>query len=210
MEQKSGNYNKYMSRNPFVRRATLRYLRDIDSLAGSVEISTVLDAGCGEGFVACNLGGKRLIGMDISLRSLTVARHKSHELPITRGDVYGMPFHDESFDMVMMCEVLEHLEAPEKALAEAGRVSKRYCLFSVPREPYFMLANLARGKNVTRFGNDEEHVKHWTMKGFIEYVSRDFDVLEVRCPFPWIVVLCEKRKIKCHSGRPLAPWQEGI
>ncbi len=210
MERKSGNYNKYMSKNLLVRRATLRYLRDVDSLVGSVDVSTVLDAGCGEGFVACNFGDKRLIGMDISLDPLKVARHKSHDLSLTRGDVYGIPFRDESFDMVMMCEVLEHLEAPEKALAEAGRVSKRYCLFSVPREPYFSLANLARGKNVTRFGNDEEHVRHWTMRGFVEYISGSFDVLEVRCPFPWTVMLCEKRKTKVHGTRPLAMWQEAI
>jgi ubiquinone/menaquinone biosynthesis C-methylase UbiE len=194
MEQKSGNYKKYMSKNPLIRHATVRFLNDIVSLAGSVDISTILDAGCGEGFVACRFGDKRLIGMDISSRSLTVARQRSHELSLAMGDVNGIPFRDESFDMVIICEVLEHLEMPEKALAEASRVSKRYCLFSVPREPYFMLMNLLRGKYITRLGNNMEHIQHWTMKGFIEYLSQNFDVLDVRCPFPWTVVLCEKRR----------------
>ncbi len=117
-------------------------------------------------------------------------------MSFTRGNVYDMPFSEKSFDMVMLCEVLEHLHEPEKALAESGRISRRYCIFSVPREPLFMLSDLLRGKNILRLGNDEEHVNHWTDKGFREFISPYFDIIEVRRPFPWTVVLCEKKRIQ--------------
>ena len=38
---------------------------------------------------------------------------------------------------------------------------------SVPREPVFCALNLARGKNVTRLGNDPEHINHWGRRGFL-------------------------------------------
>jgi SAM-dependent methyltransferase len=46
----------------------------------------------------------------------------------TRPDVFGdgcrLPFSDESFDSVLMLDVLEHISRPEAALAEARRVMR--------------------------------------------------------------------------------------
>lgn len=194
MESKNGNYRKYTSKNPMMRRVIDGFLSDVVSMVGSVDVKTVLDAGCGEGFVSSRLSEKYLVGVDISRGALALARHNSPGASLACGDIYHMPFKSQNFDLVMAMEVLEHLKEPEKAMAEAGRLSKRYCLFSVPNEPYFSFMDLMRGRNISRLGSDIEHINHWGEKSFIEIISRNFNVIDVRKPFPWIVVLCEKNE----------------
>lgn len=59
---------------------------------------------------------------------------------LIKGDAYDLPFKDGEFGFVWMSEVLEHLDEPEKALAEAKRVGKHgVCLFSTPQNNSFKL-----------------------------------------------------------------------
>lgn len=176
-----------------MRGAVGGFLDSVACLASSIDARTVLDAGCGEGFVSGRLAGKVLVGMDVSSGALGVARQNSPGAVLVRGNIYEMPFKAGSFDLVMVMEVLEHLKEPETAMLEAGRLSRRYCLFSVPNEPYFRLMDLLRGKNISRLGNDAGHVNGWSGRRFIELASEHFDVIARRSPFPWTVVLCEKR-----------------
>lgn len=192
MESKNGNYRKYTSKNPLMRQATDNFLTDVVSMIKSIDAQTILDAGCGEGFVSCRLSDKRLVGIDVSCSALRIAMQNSPGTSLACCDIYRMPFKSQNFDLVMATEVLEHLKEPEKAMAEAGRLSKKYCLFSVPNEPYFRIMDLLRGKNITRMGDDIEHVNHWSEKDFIKLVSRHFKVISARSPFPWTIVLCEK------------------
>jgi 2-polyprenyl-3-methyl-5-hydroxy-6-metoxy-1,4-benzoquinol methylase len=96
--------------------------------------------------------------------------------------------------LVLCTEVLEHLDDPQKGLKELVRVSKKYLVVSVPNEPFFVLAQLARGKNWSRFGNDIEHINHWTMFGFPKFVKKNAKVkiLARRFPFAWTMLLLEK------------------
>lgn len=54
----------------------------------------------------------------------------------SRGSVYELPFPDESFDVVIISEVLEHLHEDDRALREISRVLKTggTLAASVPRE----------------------------------------------------------------------------
>ncbi len=53
-------------------------------------------------------------------------------LEAIHGDVTDLPFTDNSFEVVTMLEVLEHVPDTRKALAEVCRVARRFALFSVP------------------------------------------------------------------------------
>ena len=91
----------------------------------------VLDIGCGPGSITIGLaryaapGGT--VGIDQSEEALTVARALAGEQRVTnvrfqQADVYGLPFADESFDVVYGHQILQHLADPVAALVEARRV----------------------------------------------------------------------------------------
>jgi 2-polyprenyl-3-methyl-5-hydroxy-6-metoxy-1,4-benzoquinol methylase len=180
--------------NPLMKLAIAGFLDDVSSIIAPIGAKDVLDLACGEGFVSGSLASHGLVGMDISRSALDIARKNSPGAAFACGDICGTPFKPESFDLVVALEVLEHLKEPEKAIIEVGRLSRRYCLFSVPREPYFRAMDLLRGKNITRLGNDVEHLHNWTYNEFVRLISRYYDIVDVKKPFPWTMILCEKKQ----------------
>ena len=95
--------------------------------------------------------------------------------------------------MVICTEVLEHLEFPEKAVEELKRVSRKYIVFSVPNEPFFILANLLRGRYIKNFGNHPEHINHWTFLGFEKFLKKQgLTILKRKHPFAWTLLLVKK------------------
>ena len=78
--------------------------------------SSVLDAGCGDGFwlgILRDLGFSDLFGVDLSYPLLM--RAKSKGLKVAQYNVLDMNFRCK-FDVVLMCDVLEHLPDTTKAL----------------------------------------------------------------------------------------------
>lgn len=90
-------------------------------------------------------------------------------------------------------EVLEHLEEPARALDAIAALRPRRAVLTVPHEPYFRLSNLASGANVTRWGNDPEHVQHFGPRSFRALLSTRFDVLTLDTSYPWILALATPR-----------------
>ena len=55
------------------------------------------------------------------------------------------------------------------------------------------LLNMLRGKYCSAFGNTPGHLQHWSKRRFVTPVSTYFDILEVKTPFPWIMLLCQRK-----------------
>ncbi|MDP3733279.1 MAG: class I SAM-dependent methyltransferase, partial [Candidatus Daviesbacteria bacterium] len=167
------------------------------SLAKPLKAETILDAGCGEGFTMDKLSengiGKKIEGVEYSKDAMAFGKKLFPHLIIKQGSVYDLPYKDNSFDLIICTEVLEHLEEPTKALREILRVSKKYLIVSVPNEPLFMLSNFLRGKNLLRLGNDKGHINHWTPLSLKRYLTQNkVKVKKIHLPFPWITILGEK------------------
>ena len=109
------------------------------------------------------------------------------------GDIHRLPFPDAAFDVVLAIEVLEHVTYPEIALAEIERVCSHSVVLSVPREPVWRAANMARGNYWADLGNTPGHVNHWSARGFCDLVGRRFDVRWSARPFPWTMVRATRR-----------------
>ena len=91
--------------------------------------------------------GTKLEGLDFLDRAIQLGKNHPPELSLKQGNIYELPYEDNSFDVVLCLEVLEHLEYPERALkAELQRVARKYCIVSVPNEPFFQMANFCEVK----------------------------------------------------------------
>lgn len=94
---------------------------------------TVLDLGCGGGYLTNYLAtkGHFVSGIDLSVQSLEVAKHhdQTQSVSYQRASADSLPFPDQSFDAVCAMDLLEHVESPAKVVAEAARVLKKGGLF---------------------------------------------------------------------------------
>lgn len=90
----------------------------------------VLDAACGEGFGSSLLGevATRVTGIDISRDAIDHARSRygrPGKLDFEIADCCALPFEDDSFDVVVSFETLEHLSGQQEMLSEFRRVLNR-------------------------------------------------------------------------------------
>jgi ubiquinone/menaquinone biosynthesis C-methylase UbiE len=87
----------------------------------------ILDGGCGRGFYlnfirhACDA---HLAGVDITHTYLRVARHVLAEkrIALINASLHVLPFPDDTFDKIILSEILEHLADDVAGLREAARV----------------------------------------------------------------------------------------
>lgn len=192
------NYLKHSNTNPIQKALIGNFYKEFFKLVKPLRPITVLDVGCGEGFTLKKLEekkiGKRNEGIDYSAEAIKIGKKIYPELALSKGDVYKLQYEDNSFDLVICTEVLEHLTDPAKAVEEMKRVSAKYIVFSVPNEPFFILANFLRGKYLKNLGNHPEHINHWTMWGFEKFLkSHGLTVVKSRHPFAWSLILAKKQ-----------------
>ncbi len=67
-------------------------------------------------------------------------------------DARSLPFDDDSFDAVTLLEILEHIDRPEAAAAEAFRVARKMVIASVPSQE----------------DDNPEHLRFFSQKEFVE------------------------------------------
>lgn len=89
----------------------------------------ILDIGCGNGdllqLIAKLSPRARLYGLDFSRKMLDSAQGRlKGRARLILADALALPFSPCQFDLVLLCEVLEHLTNPLKGLQEAKRVLK--------------------------------------------------------------------------------------
>ncbi len=87
----------------------------------------VFDCGCGMGFylmTMSKLRRLRLVGIDGDLERLHWAQRERVPASLLSGDIQRLPFSDETFDKVLMTEVLEHLPDDRRGLREIHRILK--------------------------------------------------------------------------------------
>jgi SAM-dependent methyltransferase len=194
-----GNRQKHLNPNPIQRALLDRFHQRIVALIGQTNVTCLLDAGCGEGFVLKHLQQEQvplstIMGGDFSADALVWGRnHLGHSAPLTQFDVHHLPFPDNHFPLVICLEVLEHLPDSTIGLRELARVSAEYVLLSVPHEPFFRGANFLRGKHLRALGNDPEHFHNYSGRRFQRMVSSVVDIVWHGYSFPWQIALGRKR-----------------
>lgn len=190
-------YDKYGSDNPVVKWMMKGFESSLTSFVSRSSPQSIHEIGCGEGYwvLRWNDQGVPARGSDFSENVIELARENagSHGFSpslFTSRSIYDLVDHEDGADLVVCCEVLEHLENPTAGLQALQRVVSEHLIISVPREPLWRLLNMARGKYLTHFGNTPGHLQHWSKRSFIDLVSEYFEIIETSSPVPWTMLLC--------------------
>jgi ubiquinone/menaquinone biosynthesis C-methylase UbiE len=176
------------------------YFRSVEQLLNTAKLpknAKTIELGCGEG-----LSTMRLSDMLPKRYTLEASEYVAHQIPdakknnpgikITQESVYELKHKADSFDVVFLLEVLEHLDFPSKALQEIKRVLKPggYLIIGVPREPLWRGLNMARGKYWNDLGNTPGHLNHWSSRSLRRLLATQFgEVVAMNQPIPWTQLL---------------------
>lgn len=128
------NEKKLKLENILVNVGDLCFKRRLIEIIDSLDLKDndkILDCGCGEGFytmVVNNLFPKiKSMALDYDLSILNKAKKwigSKKNIEFIQGDICKLPFKDNSFDKIILSEVLEHIPDDLKALTEVKRVIK--------------------------------------------------------------------------------------
>ena len=156
-----------------------RRLDKITELVSALGVKTVIDLGCGEGRLLAQLLGvkslDRVVGMDVSIRSLEHASERLHldrmaprqraRIDLLHGSLVYRDERLKGFDAATVIEVIEHLDPPRLATFE--RV-----LFEAARPTFVIVTTPNREYNVKFAGLAAGHFRHgdhrfeWTREEF--------------------------------------------
>lgn len=141
----------------------------------------VLDIGCGAGHGGHILGRRcPVVAMDRDGDPLRYARNcfGSSGLQCVRADAQYLPFKAESFDMLVVQHVVEHLPDPALFLTEAKRVLKRYGILfcSTPN------VEVASGRAIRP--RNPAHTKEYTPGELKAFLRTCFPQVSIESVFP--------------------------
>jgi len=155
-----------------------RRFREVAKLATKVD-GRLLDVGCDGGTLTEKVAGRarpeRVVGVDISAKSLAYTITRRPQFDVAVGDAEDLPFRDGTFEAIFCSEVMEHLENPDKMLSEVRRclTPGGYAVVMVPAETplfkvlWFFWTKFGKGKVW-----DHAHVQDFGGKSLDQIVQR--------------------------------------
>jgi SAM-dependent methyltransferase len=182
-QQPKPNWNEYgkirlLSRNRLLfpeHRLTVAkfidYFKNVD-----INLS-VLDVGCGDGFwmeILRDLGFNDLAGIDLSFPFLQ--RAKSKGLKVIQCDISEMCFC-RKFDIVIICDVLEHLPDIKKTLDHIHEILKENGIFYIIIPVYDSLSSkynrfIHRTRKIDEAQkHDETHLHAFSKRDILQLLS---------------------------------------
>lgn len=196
---KGGNQGKQKyNGNKIYQSLINNFMKCILELLADVPNKNIFEVGCGEGQIMGVLyqNDYNVSGIDYSEEAveITLNNFKNNldvDIDAKAGSAYNIDDLKRNCT-VLCCEVLEHLEDPQKALENISEVAEEYFLVSVPREPIWCILNLLRLKYIKSWGNTPGHINHWNKRQFIALCKNYGEVVAVRSPLPWTMVLLRK------------------
>jgi SAM-dependent methyltransferase len=134
----------------------------------------LLDLGCGLGGYAHLLGtrGHSVKALDVNPEYVRIARKLGVDAATFDGGTIPLP--DDAVDTVFMVEVLEHILAPERILAEARRVARRNVIITVPNNTQAFRAPVEWSHML-----EVDHKNFFTRESLAALLSATFRAVEV-------------------------------
>lgn len=191
------NFREKYTKSGMIGRILInRFYAQLSELVAQcgADITTALEIGAGEGFSTQRIA--HMLGSNVRFEAseyrgdlVSRAAARNPGINVRQESIYSLDRPDHSIDILICLEVLEHLENPQAALQELARVSKKYAIISVPREPIWRILNMARGKYLRSLGNTPGHIQHWSSGEIRDFASTRFGFVDMRKPLPWTILL---------------------
>lgn len=156
----------------------------------------VLDIACGEGYGAAGLakaGAASVIGVDIAADACETARRK-YGLDARVGDAQQIPLPDQSVDVVVSFETIEHVDDPAGFVAECSRVlaPEGTLIISTPNRPVYSPEGTSNPFHRVEFSRSE----------FVDLLSREFHRVRLYTQFPQTAAPWSLRSLPAERS----PW----
>lgn len=119
--------------SPTVNRYSLRKRLKMPILRKALKLKQddiFLDIGCGAGYFSAELSKKvkKVYGLDYSKTNIEAVKKRYgyiKNIDFVLGDATNMPFKNNSFDVILATEIIEHIQDDNKFVKECHRVLKK-------------------------------------------------------------------------------------
>lgn len=175
-------------------------------LLGDINGRKVLDVGTGDGAFAYLMAKKRakVTGIDNSAMGIQFARENVEEekkkeswleCEFKEASAYELPFPDNSFDAVVACEIIEHVDHPERLLSEAARVLRPdgVAIITTPHR-------------LTKVPSDPNHVTEYFPEDMNEMMSKQFAKTEIKQTHHILWYALYTYSFRHFKNRPFFKW----
>lgn len=188
---------KYYDKRKFGENVSKRHRIILETIKKfDKKFERVLDLGCGSGYYLIKMKEEleiaELYGADISKNSINEANKLGINGSCLDLDKDVLPYHDNSLDLIISIDVIEHLFNPDLYLKEINRVLKPGGLFFIVTpnlgwwfniigllggfQPYYTETSLNTSYGHIKGGEyNFGHIRHYTKKGLTRLLeSHDF------------------------------------
>lgn len=152
------------------------------------KMTKILDIGIGDGIYEASLSKEirrkcELYGVDISEKMLKRAQPYLSGSEVVDLDSQELPYRENTFDIVIVSEILEHVFYPEKILYEAQKVLKRggVLLLTFPNSASLnlRLAILLLGSSpLLNYPKNKEHIRFFKNSDIKDMLGKDMEVIK--------------------------------
>jgi len=129
----------------------------IVNIVDSLKPKNILDVGCGTGSLVSSLSKKyEVVGCEYSKAALRFCQNRG-DIPLVRSDAEKLPFKEESFDVVTLLDVVEHIDQDVEMLLDVRRVLKQrgYAIISAPAHMFLWQAHDVLHHHKRRYASAE-------------------------------------------------------
>lgn len=175
----------YASRNKLERWVWQRKRTIIKELLSGVEYNSLIDVGCGDGGLFelvkrnCDYTGLDISPIQLaSFKNWLKKNNIGNNPKLVQADATEIPFDDNTFDVALVCDVLEHVLDPVKAMKEINRVVKKdgNIIISIPNEMLFQLARLLTGRFPLRSPDHLYSIEVGDLKQYFPKIIKHFGI----------------------------------
>jgi 2-polyprenyl-6-hydroxyphenyl methylase/3-demethylubiquinone-9 3-methyltransferase len=183
-------YERYWKEGKDIPKWTEKTLNKKYSFIKKYLNGKILDVGCGEGVFTSFIHDKNfdIMGCDISKRAIKIARQKNPKITFLIKDFNTETnFMNESFDGIILFEVIEHIYDTNNFFKELNRITKiGGGLFITTPQMYLIKNLLVSFLWDWYFKPDSPHIRFYTFESLKKVLNKfGFEIIEHKSDKGW-------------------------